>query len=358
MYQYVLIFLFSIMLFLLSQSKRNTLFSKLTFFLSFILLAFFGGLRNYSVGTDTLVYKSFYDVLPTDFLVFFEQIEIFKESGFSFLEYMLKINDFSYTAVMLVVSIIVLVLYFSTIVDLSERPIFSFALFLFLGFYTFHFNAARQGLTVAIFFYSTRFIIQRVFFKYLLCILIGFLIHKTIALCLPLYFLFNCRFSYTRSLIFIFVIVLLSGFVNHFVSFATDNIDGRYIDFSDSVAEGTGVVSSSFWILMFLFFVFFRYVYSIDDVIYDFFLNSLVISVSISILSSFILSLPGSGILRLTIYFNQFAILIFPILINSIRSQLFRAFLFVAIIFFSSIFSYFSIYNLNGLYPYAFGVNE
>ena len=359
MFPYFFTFFFSIIVFYLSRQqaigKNSIILNNMLLYISLIPLVLMGGFRDYKVGTDTLVYKFFYDELSTDANEMLNQIDIFNESGFKILEYFIKTMGFDYQAVMTAVSLIVIVFYYKSILKLSIKPEFSFSLLLLLCFYTFHFNAARQGIAVAVFFYSLRFIINRDFKWFFICICFGFLFHKTIILCLPIYFLYNVRFNLINNFIIIISIVLLSSFVNQLVSFATNFIDERYVDFSNSVNEGTGGFSSFVWTVIFLFFVLMKYINGINSSTYNLGLNMLTLSVSISILSSFVLHLPGSGILRLTLYFNQIAILMFPIVVYSFKDDLVRAMAFFVIFSVLIFYAYFYIYSLNGLFPYRIG---
>ncbi|MGO5342474.1 EpsG family protein [Escherichia coli] len=360
MYIYLIVFAISIFLFYLSQrkvsGKHSFFISNIFLFSSAIPLLLLSTLRDYSVGTDTLTYNALYNSLPVSFDDFIHELGIFKESSFLILEYIIKSCNFNYTIMLLVIAIIIITLYFKAIIELSIKPELSLLLLLFLCFYIFHFNAARQGITVAIFFYSIKYIISRDFKKYLIFIFIGFSFHKTIILCLPLYFLFNIKFSLLKSVIFILTVSVLSGMINYLVNFATANVDSRYFDFANAKDEGTGVFSSSVWIIIYLLFIFVKYINKIKSSTYNLGLNLLTISVAISILSSFILHLPGSGILRLTFYFNQLAILMFPIAIYSFKNIMFRTLLFIFVVLSLSIYCYLYIYSLNGLYPYKLGI--
>lgn len=358
MIEYFCSFFASYLFFLLSKMKYNhftsVLTSKLFLFISAVILIVLGGFRSYSVGTDTLVYKAFFDELPTKFDDFSSQVTIFNESGFTFLEFLLKNLSFQYSVVMLAISSIIVFLYYNTIDKVSKTPVLSFLLLLLLCLFTFHLNAARQGISVAVFFYSLRYIINRRIISFFLCIFFGFLFHKSIILCLPLYFLYRVRFGFTYFLIMICILSVLFSSITSLISFATDNIDLRYVDFSSSVSEATGAGSSLFWIFVFLFLLGCFYFNKINDEIYDFGLYLLTISSTISVLSSFVLHLPGSGILRFIYYFNQLAIILIPIAISSFMSSRLRTFIYSLVIIISLVYLSIHLISLNGLYPYKY----
>ncbi|MEX6019070.1 EpsG family protein [Providencia vermicola] len=100
-------------------------------------------IRDYSVGTDTLIYNALYNSLPVSFDDFIHELGIFKESSFLILEYIIKSSNFNYTIMLLVIAIIIILLYFKNIIELSidlELLYYCYYFYVFI-----HFTLMRQG---------------------------------------------------------------------------------------------------------------------------------------------------------------------------------------------------------------------
>lgn len=94
-------------------------------------------------------------------------------------------------------------------------------------------NISRQFVAVAIFAYSLRFIATRDIIKYIACILLAFLFHKTAILLIPLYFLLGRAPSVMYYIAIGGVYLLLLPFIEIFTNIA--GISGSYLILTDEV---------------------------------------------------------------------------------------------------------------------------
>lgn len=77
----------------------------------------------------------------------------------------------------------------------SPNYLFSLLIYFATIYFIFDFIAIRQAVTLAIFMWSLVFVFKKRFFPFLICIALGSLIHLSIILLLPGYFIFNRKFS-------------------------------------------------------------------------------------------------------------------------------------------------------------------
>ncbi|MEZ9834918.1 EpsG family protein [Vibrio breoganii] len=323
--------------------------------ISFLILVLFSGLRSFTVGTDTSTYVYFFNLLNFDQNIFNDGFLsfLFSEPGFKSVQLFSKLIIDDYHLVMLFIASIVVFLNINVISKYSLWPVLSFFLFLTIGYYTFHFNVARQGITVAIFFFSIRYIYSQNLIKYLACIFCGFFFHKSILLCLPCYYLYNKQFKVTYVIVLCSVVILVSGFLESFVSYASTNIDERYANFAATQNESRGVIEFLFNLSIFVFLWITRIVNSVVTREFSFLLYLSLIGVMIGF-ASVLLSLDPNGVARASIYFTQAYILLVPHAILQYKSILVRTIITVVLVITASIYFILRTKYLGDLTPYIF----
>jgi hypothetical protein len=355
MLPYFIIFLLSIAFFSISQSLLNNkkVGGRLFLLIALLLLVGLAAFRGQTVGTDTYTYLWSWNNLHLASEK--SQIWLFSEPFFKYIEKITRyISDETFLGQEVFlgsISLLVCCLTLSSINKLSSNKFLSFFVFLFFGFYTFHFNGARQAIAIALFFYSIKYILNDNMKKYFFVVLVGFLFHKTMLITLPFYFLF--RRDFTLKVVLLIVLFTFSaGYsITSFVEYASE-YDQRYRNYANSDFEGGGIVSVLFYTVVLLWLYLVGKVNQIDSKLYDISLISIFISVAIGWLSVG-LSLNPSGILRLVYYFTQFMIFALPISIFSFHSKLTRNFLLSLFVFFSFFYFYFITSSFSGLAPYT-----
>lgn len=350
---YIFILLSSILLYYSSFYLKKNDNQEGYILVAFLLLSsliLFSGLRDYSIGTDTRNYVFMFNRLE---LLDMGNVGIFKESGFVIIQWIAKLINNDYHIVMILIASIIIIVTLKCIGNYSDHPVFTFFLYIALGFYTSHFNIARQSIAVAIFLYSIKYIFERNLAKYLIFIAAGFLFHKSIVLCLPCYWFANKMLN-LRSMFIVFIVVLGCSFVlDAFVEFTSINIDHRYQGFAEERDSSGGVVQNLFYVFVLFYIYFMKVIFKIVDAYYNIFLNISFIGVSIGV-ASVVLKLDPNGIARASIYFVQTFIFTLPYAIYKTRNVIFRTTSFVSVILLSFIYYYLIIYSFADLYPFRF----
>ncbi len=145
------------------------------------ILILFIGLRN-EVGTD---YNSYSEIFQTSAIV--DADSEFTEPGWLLLNKFVGYFTDDFKGVALVhATLLVLLLHFS----LKDFKYYTAAFVLFILLehgYIFIVNGMRQGLAMAFFFYSWRFIKSRKALKYWICILLAASVHVSILFISPIY---------------------------------------------------------------------------------------------------------------------------------------------------------------------------
>lgn len=340
------------------MKRDNKVGYSLFLFLSFVSLLLFSSLRSVLVGTDTRAYIFFWNS-NDNFSALIDKATLFSEFGFELLSYLTKYisNEYfddSAVPFFMFISLLVLVLTYSSILKYSQHRVLCLFCFLMLGFYTFHFNGARQAIAIAIFLFSLRYILSANLKKYLLCLFIGFLFHKSILICLPFYYFFRQPLTLRMVSMIVFISVVMAFFITYLVDVAAE-FDQRYSSYADNDFEGGGLISTVFYITMLLWLFFIKKVNKVNNKYYDISLLSMLIVSCVAAISTS-LNLNPSGIFRLAGYFSQFLIIGIPISIYSFNVGRTRLFIMALTIILMLLYFYFTTTRFSNLAPYHFNL--
>lgn len=184
----------------LKESARAFLFT----IFALPLLSLLSGLR-YNVGVDFQEYERIFELVRTSDFNSAPLINLLVK----FFSYFTESN----LPIFLVLSISTTYLFLNFIFKYSKDHFVSLLLFLcFGGFYLASFNHVRQLLAVSIFLFSIRFILDRKFTKYLICICLASLAHYSALLLLPFFYIVKLKFSFRSVvLILLFYVVALGS---------------------------------------------------------------------------------------------------------------------------------------------------
>lgn len=287
-----ILFMFSLLLGIVSFKLRSALCYVMLFFLIFI-----AGFRYY-VGTDYKTYvllaNNIYDGLPS-----------YMEFGFV---YLLKISHFlgfNTQFVFLISSYITMILFFKYFKENSNDILFSlFLFFLFPVFFFASFNGVRQFIAVGIFLYSTRFILSRSFIKFFSCVLFGALFHYTILLMIPCFFVFNR----VHKLYVYIVIAAIYGIATNLLGHYGMLLGGPKKYFTDVFDYGFNIKSLVPVVLFLMMsFLYKKYYAANKDAVLSF--NFLYVS-SLIVLTPIVSSLPSGLVLRVSSYFTPVMLIV------------------------------------------------
>jgi len=224
MFVYIFLIVFC---FLLSFVKQTKTVERFAFVVIAFILCF-----GYMTGSDWRMYELWYEQK----LVYEEEIlygilsDFFRFIGVGFWTFFTLLK-------------VILLAVFFLVYKRFEAPLF-FCMMLFIamiGLYLFIDNPMRSLITYAIFAYSTKYIVSRDFWKYLLCTIIAVGFHQSAIIVLPLYFLYRLEM---KNWVLIFLLVLVNIlFVSQQAVFSIIEFIKPYIPFAgDLIAKYTSAV--------------------------------------------------------------------------------------------------------------------
>lgn len=196
-----------------------------------MLLVFSSGLR-YNTGRDYENYKLLYQEASS----YDESIAMEMEIGYSALVHILNNADLKVWSFFTICAFLTYVLFFYSYRGYWDILYLGVFFYLTYGFYFYSFNGVRQAVAMSFLAVAIRYVIERKPLKYLLAIIIGALMHKSLYLFLPFYFFIH-RMRLNDKIWYILFFISLGL---HFVpftdlldlSFITDLISDTEVDYS------------------------------------------------------------------------------------------------------------------------------
>lgn len=210
---------------------KHTFPASLFFAFIVFFLVFVSGNRYY-VGTDFGAYYKFYEIFANQFL---DALKSYDEPGFKFLCWIVIQTGGNGHNVILLASAVTLIIYLVTLYKNTDRQTTATLLFIFLGCWHVSFNAVRQCLAASFIFLGINAMRNKNFTKFLICIFIASLFHKTAIVMVVIYFLVNRKVSVKNiSLLIIASIAILLSFdkVFEFTSFFMEDIHSDTLEYS------------------------------------------------------------------------------------------------------------------------------
>lgn len=316
-------------------------------FIVAIMLILFQGLRDGAVGTDTLVY-----VRRFDFVSSIEDIWRSTEFGYNALNVCLSLMFESYNVLLLAIAAIVVGCYVIGIMKMSRNYALSLLLFVALGAYTFSFNAARQGIAVALCFLALPFLLQRRSISYFSIIGVAALFHHTAAIAAPLYLLSSAQINWRHVIAIIIGTVVFTLGLGTIVGLSAVYLSEGYATYADK-HDGGGEMMVLFLISQGLCLYWLRpkRADTEETAIYSRLLGIYLIGL-IPALSSVIASVNPSGVLRLHTYFAHTAILLWPVALYQLKGSTTRSLFLIGLVLLVLSFFYLTTTTFSKLVPY------
>lgn len=335
------IYLFVLFLMLFISIFEKIVLNRRAIIIPVLLLVVLATVRDYTVGTDTVVYVSkFINNLDSNYYEFDKNIEY----GYQVLEYVILSLNLNYFYLFFITSLFVVSLFLKTIKNLSVNYVLSIFLYYTLGFYTFFFNGLRQGIAVAICFFALPYFIEKQLKKFIIAIFIASLFHISALIFLLYYFVINYfSFKLEYKLFFLFFISLV---FSKFVIFYLADSNERYSSYSLESDYSGGYLILIFYILLGLVFYFFgvariscyRYLK-----IREIYLCGIALIIPVALIGT-----DPSGPQRLIVYSACMSILLLPYIFTGFKNSVVKLlFLIFCIVYFCLITARFG-----NLYPY------
>jgi len=313
---FAILFVVLILVFASNNVEDNPNLEKIIFYSSSFILILFAGLRANIVGTDTNNYISMFLSKNNQEQSIFE-IEGNIEIGYLFLQQIAYFVSSKYWSILTLIAIVSVIPTYYVVRELTQNVIISIFVYITLGIYLLFFNAGRQGISVAISTVGLLYILDRSLVKYLLCLFIASLFHKTALIMIPFYFIIILPFSTKRVLLFLVIGFFSFYFLSTILSSISPDVESRYGVYEDRGATG-GFLLAAFFIIVALLFVGFRNEISEENLyLYDIYLNLAIFTGIIYL----VVILTGSDVnfIRITNYFAIGYALIWPIIFEDVR---------------------------------------
>ena len=168
---------------------------KIINFIVIMLLIFISGTRYRMGGSDVLVYENVYNgapnvgvVLQYIFTGVNKGVNTNYETGFILICSIIKGMGFSYFGFILLFAILFYLLMYNGLKEFVSDWAPFWALFMYKIMFYNTFISIRQGITMAIFCFSLKYIRDKKVLKYFIFCLIAFFIHRGAIILFPLYF--------------------------------------------------------------------------------------------------------------------------------------------------------------------------
>lgn len=310
-----------------------------------VVLVLFAGLRDSRIGTDTGTYVRHFRAS--------DAIEIVGEredSGYYLLSWIARTLSDSYAVLLILIALIVVVCYMTTVMRLVRRYETAIYLFVALSVYTFFFNGARQGIAAAICFSALPFLLQRRMWPYLIVIAIAATFHRTALITLPLYWIASPQVGWKRLVALVGATGLTVVFLGVFVGFAADVLSDKYARYAEA-GKGGGEVWVTYLVGQGVLLYWFKSIVPDRDGSYGRLLNIYLVGL-VPAVASTLSSVDPSGILRLHLYFSPVAILLWPMVFVRFGTTPLRGLLALGFGGVTFLFFFLTTSTFSGLAPY------
>lgn len=229
------------------------------------------------------------------------------ELGYVFLNVLFSIIGFGYVGFLFIFSVVMNYLILKYVLR-SNTILLSIIIFLTSSFFIQQANLVRQMMVVAIFAYSTKYIISKEFYKYIVLIVLGSTLHMSSLILIPLYFLVNRYFP--KYLII--SVWMISVFVNRLgIEFGWLNTF-NFIYYNTPIERIYRPEESTFSYMVNLFFII-TALLSQKKLLENPFLR---VGFNLYFVGIVLLNLSSLGFLfyRISLYFSIFSIIIIPLM--------------------------------------------
>lgn len=310
------------------------------------LLIFFAGFRHRAVGTDTGTYISWLTRVTS----FEEALEFETEVGYNLLVWFSSSFSDSYALLLVVIGVLVVGCYLTTIATLVKNYEFAVFVFISLGVYTFFFNAARQGIAVALCFAALPWLLKREAVPYFLLVAGAALFHKTAIIAAPLYFFARPNVGLKDIFMVVVGTAVLAASISNLALFVASFLDDRFASYGQE-GSGGGYVQVAFLAVQGMLLLLFKEQIKEHRDWYNRLLNIYLLGL-IPAFASIVASVNPSGILRLTAYFSHASIVLWPMVLVSYSRMRNRVIFLLGFLVPAVVYYVLTTSSFSGLYPY------
>ncbi len=321
------------------ENKVSRIFNTITFLLLLVISGFRGDFTS-----DYNSYSTYFKYINT--LSFREifTMKFYEEKGYIVLNKIIGVFTNNSVYFMLIISIIILVLFYREFKRESSYIWFSILLFINIGAYYVSFNITRQILSAAIVFSGSKFLYDRKFIKYLLIVIIASLIHRTSLIMIPFYFILNYRFK-MKYVFFTFLIILGLNIYMDKVILLVQKF--YYAGYTYGMTGGN-ITSVVVPIALFIFLLVHIRLIDTNNKRNNILVNSLIFYVFFCILG-----LRTQMIQRFAEFFSPYVLILIPNIVSKVKDKHLKTVYFSVIIFLLVLYNYVTLSG-TGYDPYYF----
>ena len=309
----VIIFILLASLFAHMLGKRSEKIKKVLFAFCIFIMFLVMILRNPNeVGKDWMYYKSFFYIQDkytvseyTEMNSEYSRFEI----GFRLLAKCISTIVLDEKIFLATISAIIMCLVGYSIFKYSKRPFFSLLIYIALDMYFFNFSGLRQSIAMGIILLSYKYIKESNIKKFVFCIAIAMLFHKSAIIFFAAYFIRNYRFS-NRNLVFTILMGIVIFVFNKEIFLFVNKIF-----YSNYQLQYVGAYKWALMCGLLWFYTFFYYngVCANDDK------ASMLYNIVTIGMYCLLFSPVATDVLRVANYFYVFIIFLIPEIIDSIK---------------------------------------
>lgn len=281
------------------------------FVLAIIQIILILGLREVGkVGKDWGYYEKYYNwQLDWNFsqILNYDRYEL----GFKLLTKVITLiinNTQFYIFVIAVISIVPIAY---IIYKYSKMPFLSLIIYVALDFYAFNFAGLRQGIAMALIFFSYKYIVENKTFKYLFCILLATLFHTSAIVFLPVYFIRKIKINKINIAIFVILAIIIYALKSQIFAFINTFF---YDNYSSTITD------SGNWMILCILILTVCYIFYKPLVKNNINTQKLYIITTIGCMCMLFSSI-ASDTLRIANYFYIFIILLIPEVLNCLKDR-------------------------------------
>lgn len=251
-----------------------------------------------------------------------------------------------------ITSFLILLFTFLSFYRYSRSLVLSIFLYISTYYYFNSLNGIRQFLAMSlILFFSTKFIVEKKLFKYILSIVFASMFHTSALIMLPAYFLYK-KLSLSNILFLLALIPIFFLVYDYIISFIF-----KVLPFYQGYSDYTSGSANLYILIQLAFIALVLLAYKSRDTWSD----VEILSLNFTLLSFFFFILSYKNILffRVAMYFGIYLMILVPVGLNSFRSTNNKfLFYFICIILGGVNLSFHLYYNVSDVLPFKLNFNE
>ena len=289
---------------LITQNKSK----RLLFHLAVLFLIVFCALRDAFLYPDI---QNYYDYFKYGYTEYDLQDQF--NYGYGLLNTICALFTSSFQPLLIVISFITVSFYSRAIKEYSPYLFLSLILYVLINYYP-SFFLLRQYLAMGVFLHSLKYVIDRKFFHFGICLLISLSFHTTAIIALPVYFLYGIKNTRLNMLLLLIgaiaIIILFFSFSTYIAMFSAYYAHYFEVEMEESAWKRAIMKVFIFGVYMFI----------MRKHYYDIGINRIVFYCMVLNVVICIAAMNVMGVFRLREYFSLSDFIGIPIMIKEAKS--------------------------------------